>query len=131
VPAGEEALVALLEPELTLRARVQRPPGGLMRRIVGVQELLCGLQPHGRAVLAEAEGEALVELLGELAGAGAAGGPLGCLFEVLGVIVGVAAPIVLGADKNSPYPFSDKQMGPYLENADTAGKSTAESSPNA
>jgi Protein of unknown function with HXXEE motif len=47
------------------------------------------------------------------------------------IIVGVAAPNVLGADKNSPYAFSDKQTGPYLENADAADKSTAESSPNA
>jgi len=29
------------------------------------------------------------------------------------IIVGVAAPNVLGADKDSPYAFSVKQMGPY------------------
>jgi hypothetical protein len=29
------------------------------------------------------------------------------------IIVGVAAPNILGADKNSSYPFTIKQMGPY------------------
>lgn len=29
------------------------------------------------------------------------------------IVFGVAAPNILGADKNSPYPFSAKQMGPY------------------
>jgi hypothetical protein len=29
------------------------------------------------------------------------------------IVVGVAAPNVLGADKNSTYPFTVKQMGPY------------------
>ena len=34
------------------------------------------------------------------------------------MIVGVAAPHVLGLDKNSPYAFSDKQMGSYLKSTD-------------
>lgn len=29
------------------------------------------------------------------------------------IVFGVAAPNILGADKNSPYPFTNKQMGPY------------------
>jgi hypothetical protein len=36
-------------------------------------------------------------------------GIVGAVFTV----AGVAAPNVLGADKNSPYPFTQKQMGPY------------------
>jgi hypothetical protein len=34
VAAGEEALVALLEPQLALRAGVQRAPGGLVRGVL-------------------------------------------------------------------------------------------------
>ena len=33
-------------------------------------------------------------------------------------VAGVAAPNILGADKNSPYPFTEKQMGPYAARAE-------------
>ena len=29
------------------------------------------------------------------------------------IVFGVGAPNILGADKNSTYPFTQKQMGPY------------------
>jgi hypothetical protein len=43
-------------------------------------------------------------------------------------VFGVAAPNVLLADKNSPYAFTARQMGPYNPQApqEVAGKTTTE-----
>jgi hypothetical protein len=47
------------------------------------------------------------------------------------IVFGVAAPNVLGADKNSIYPFTKKQMGPYMKTPDKPDASTASSSADA
>ena len=72
--AGLQPLVALGKPLLVHRGGVQLGAGGLVRWVVAVEQLAGDAEPRPSLACEQPEPEALVDLLGELAGEPAAAG---------------------------------------------------------